>query len=50
MATVVDLRTEVIHRYVFELRYDFGQIYWDRAGRIAKAILAEQEEWDVNTI
>ena len=50
MATVVDLKTEVIHRYVFELRYDFGQIYWDRAGRIAKSLLAEQEEWDVNTI
>ena len=49
MATVVNLRTEVIHRYVFELRYDFGQIYWDRAGRITKTILAEQEEWDVNT-
>jgi len=50
MATVVDLRTEVIHRYVFELRYDFGQVYWDRAGRISKAILAEQEEWDFNKI
>ena len=50
MATVVDLRTEVIHRYVFELRYDFGQVYWDRAGRISKAILAEEEEWDFNAI
>jgi hypothetical protein len=50
MKTVVDLKTEVIHRYVFELRYDFGQIYWDRAGRIAKTILAEQEEWDFNAI
>ena len=42
MKTVVDLKTEVIHRYVFELRYDFGQVYWDRAGRISKAILAQQ--------
>jgi len=50
MGTVVDLRTEVIHRYVFELRYEFGQIYWDRAGRIAKKILTEQENWDFNTI
>jgi len=50
MATVVDFRTEVIHRYVFELRYDFGQVYWDRAGRIAKAILAKQEEWDFSEI
>ncbi len=50
VATVVDLKTEVIHRYVFELRYDFGQVYWDHAGRISKAILGEQEEWDFNTI
>ncbi len=50
MASVVNVRTEVIHRYVFELRYDFGQVYWDRAGRISKAILAEQEEWDFNAI
>jgi len=50
MTTVVDLKTEVIHRFVFELRYEFGQIYWDRAGRIAKAILGQQEEWDFNAI
>lgn len=50
MATVVDLKTEVIHRYVYELRFDFGQVYWDRAGRIAKQILSEREEWDFERI
>lgn len=46
MRTIVDLKTGIIHRYIYELRFDFGQIYWDRAGRIAKKILGEQENWD----
>lgn len=50
MSTVVDLKTEVIHRYVYELRFDFGQVYWDRAGRIAKEILSDREEWDFDRI
>lgn len=50
MTTVVDLKTEVIHRYVYELRFDFGQVYWDRAGRIAKEILSQREEWDFDRI
>ncbi|MFO7901634.1 MAG: hypothetical protein R6U98_03145 [Pirellulaceae bacterium] len=50
MAAIVDLKTEIIHKYVYELRYEFGQVYWDRAGRIAKDILSEREEWDFDTI
>jgi hypothetical protein len=50
MAAIVDLKTEIVHRYVFELRYDFGQIYWDRAGRIAKEILLNHSGWDFNSI
>lgn len=45
MSASVLLRTEVVHRYVFELRYDFGQTYWDRAGRICREIAAS-EPWD----
>jgi hypothetical protein len=50
MSTVVDLKAEVVHRYVYELRFDFGQVYWDRAGRIAKDILSERAEWDFDRI
>ncbi len=50
MTTILDLRTEVIHRYVFELRYEFGQIYWDRAGRIARSIVSNFEGWDFDAI
>jgi len=39
------LRTEVVHRYVFELRYEFGQTYWDRAGRTCRDICSS-ESWD----
>jgi hypothetical protein len=49
MATVVGLKTEVVHRYVFELRFEFGHVYWDRAGRIAKEILGI-EGWDFEQI
>ena len=50
MTSVVDLKTEVIHRYVFELRYEFGQTYWDRAGRVAREILSDSEGWDFDII
>ncbi len=50
MAAVVQLQTEVVHRYILELRYEFGQVYWDRAGRIAKQILSETSDWDFDTI
>jgi hypothetical protein len=49
MSLVVDLRTEVVHRYIFELRYDFGYVYWDRAGRIAREI-ANIEGWTFDAI
>ena len=43
------MSTEVVHRYVLELRFDFGHVYWDRAGRIAKEILG-LEGWDFEQI
>lgn len=50
MSTIVHLGSEVLHRYVYELRYEFGQIYWDRAGRVAKQILNDFDEWDFQSI
>jgi hypothetical protein len=50
MPAIVDLKTEVVHRFVFELRYDLGQVFWDRAGRIARAIMAGFEGWDFDAI
>lgn len=50
MATVVQLSTEIIHKYIVELRYEFGHVYWDRAGRIAREFLSSEEGWDFNTI
>lgn len=44
MSLIVHRSSEVSHRYVFELRYDFGHYYWDRAGRIARE-LASCEGW-----
>ena len=46
----LNLNTEVIHKYVFELRYDFGQLYWDRSGRVAKQILNEFDDWDFDSV
>ncbi len=50
MTTIVDLRTEVVHRYVFELRYLFGHLYWDRCGRIINEIVSSEENWDFENI
>ncbi len=50
MSKAVSLHDRVIHKRVFELRYEFGQVYWDRAGRIAKQILSDDEEMDFDTI
>ncbi|MFH1920708.1 MAG: hypothetical protein ABIP48_12565 [Planctomycetota bacterium] len=47
MEHAIGLQTEVIHRYVFELRYESGLLYWDRAGRIAREI-ASREGWQLN--
>lgn len=46
---IVDLKTQIAHRYVFELRYDFGFLCWDRAGRIASE-LASKEGWELASI
>ncbi|MCR9234432.1 MAG: hypothetical protein NXI29_25820 [bacterium] len=51
MNTVLRKNTEVMHRFVFELRYDLGQIYWDRAGQIAKDIISvDDNAWDLDSI
>lgn len=49
MSHVVALPTRVVHRYVLELRYESGELYWDRAGRIAREIVAT-EGWGLETI
>ena len=36
--------TEVYHQFIFELRYEQGELYWDRCGRIARK-LAALEGW-----
>lgn len=46
----VKLNSEVIHRYVCEIRYDLGQVYWDRAGRIATEVLSDKPGWDFENI
>lgn len=30
MAVIVDLKKEVRHKFVYELRFNYGQIYWNR--------------------
>ncbi len=50
MSTIVDPNTGIIHRYVYELRYEFGQIYYDRSGRVAKQLLREMDDWNFDTI
>jgi hypothetical protein len=42
MATVIQPGTAVRHRLIFELRYECGELYWDRCGRIARALAARQ--------
>jgi hypothetical protein len=49
MGYLVAPGTAVVHRYVFELRFDQGQLFWDRAGRVARS-LAEKEGWEVGSI
>ena len=49
MANVVDRTTGVPHRLVFELRYEGGELYWDRCGRIART-LAHREGWATQVI
>lgn len=48
--TVVDLQKAILHRAVLELRYEFGQLYYDRTGRICRQIVSEHEGWDFGEI
>ena len=50
MSQVVRPAHAIRHRSVFELRYDFGQLYWDRAGRIAREIIRKFEGWDLEQV
>ena len=49
MKYVVDAATAVRHRLVFELRYERGELYWDRCGRVARTV-ANREGWATNAI
>jgi hypothetical protein len=49
MEHVVEPGTGVRHRFVFELRYDQGELYWDRCGRIART-LAAKEGWALQSV
>jgi len=42
MAHVVRAGTGVRHRLIFELRYDRGELYWDRCGGIARTLAAKK--------
>lgn len=44
MARVV--QSGVRHRIVFELRYESGELYWDRCGRVAR-VLAAKPGWSL---
>ena len=49
MPYIVVPATGVQHRFVFELRYECGELYWDRCGRIART-LASREGWALQSI
>lgn len=49
MARVVQPGTGVTHRLIFELRYDCGELYWDRFGRAARK-LAARKGWAVQSV
>lgn len=49
MAHVVQLGTGARHRLIFELRYECGELYWDRCGRIART-LAHVKGWAVQSV
>ncbi len=50
MVHIVDLHTEVVHRHVFELRYQFGHLYWDRCGKVINELIGSNQEWDYENI
>jgi hypothetical protein len=49
MARVVQPGTGVRHRFIFELRYDCGELYWDRCGRVVRT-LAALKGWAVQSV
>ena len=49
MTYVLDPKSAVRHRLVIELRYESGELYWDRSGRIART-LAHREGWLTHSI
>jgi hypothetical protein len=49
MTRVAQFQAGILHRMVFELRYDSGELYWDRCGRAARK-LASQKGWAVKSI
>jgi hypothetical protein len=49
MALVVQPATGVRHRLIFELRYERGELFWDRCGRIARS-LAAQKGWSLQSV
>ena len=49
MARVVQPGTGVRHRFIFELRYECGELYWDRCGRVART-LAALKGWAVQSV
>jgi len=49
MGSVVQPGTGVRHRFIFELRYECGELYWDRCGRVART-LAALKGWAVQSV
>ncbi len=49
MGRVVESGTGVHHRLIFEIRYDCGELYWDRCGRAARK-LAARKGWAVQSV
>jgi len=50
MSQIVHRTTEVVHRYVLELRYLLGHLYWDRCGKPINEIVSRDEGWDFDRI
>lgn len=43
-------RDRILHRIVYELRYDEGYTYLDRCGRTLNRLLGEFPEWEVSSV
>jgi hypothetical protein len=49
MARVVEAGTGVRHSFIFEVRYEQGELFWDRCGRVART-LAAHKGWALQSI